>query len=145
MSRRNQTLFAVLVLCVAFAFADRPAEASIPTGGQVAWIGVAIGAAGAAIGIGIYYAVRHNRSVTGCAVSGPNGTTANGMTLTSESDKQTYALTGDVAGIKPGDRVRVSGKKSKQKFAGVQQFLVEKVSRDFGACRGASESSNVSH
>ena len=140
MSRRNQTLFAVLVLWVAFAFADRPAEASIPTGGQVAWIGVAIGAAGAAIGIGIYYAVRHNRTVTGCAVSVPNGTT-----LTSESDKQTYSLTGDVAGIKSGDRVRVSGKKSKGKSAGVRQFLVEKVSRDFGACRDAPENSNVSH
>lgn len=39
---------------------------------------------------------------------------------------------GDVAGIKPGSRVRVSGKK--EKSSGTAQFLVEKVSKDFGAC-----------
>ena len=41
---------------------------------------------------------------------------------------------GDVAGIKPGSRVRVSGKKEKEKSSGTAQFLVEKVSKDFGAC-----------
>ena len=56
------------------------------------------------------------------------------MTLTTESDKHTYSLIGDVAAIKPGNRVRVSGKKKKEKSAGGSQFLVETVSKDFGAC-----------
>jgi hypothetical protein len=96
---------------------------------------VGIVAVGAAIGVGIYFAVKHNHSMTGCARS-----TADGLTLTTESDKQTYALTGDVAGIKPGNRVRVSGKKSKEKSTGTSQFLVEKVSKDFGACNVAASS-----
>jgi hypothetical protein len=56
--------------------------------------------------------------------------------LISESDKQPYTLVGEVAGIKPGDRVRVSGKKGKEKSA-AREFLVEKVSRDFGPCEVA--------
>jgi hypothetical protein len=39
----------------------------------------------------------------------------------------------EVAGIKPGDPVRVSGKKGEN--AGVpQQFLVEKPAKDYGFC-----------
>jgi hypothetical protein len=33
--------------------------------------GIALG--GAAIGVGVYFLVRHDRSITGCAVSSPNG------------------------------------------------------------------------
>jgi len=43
-------------------------------------------------------------------------------------------LSGQVADIKPSDRVRVSGKKEKKKAGAPQQFLVEKLSKDFGAC-----------
>jgi hypothetical protein len=38
-----------------------------------------------------------------------------------------------VASVKPGDRVRVSGKKKAS--GGVQPFLVEKVSKLLGACK----------
>jgi hypothetical protein len=100
-----------------------------PSTGEIVGVAVGIAAIGAAIGIGVYFAVKHNHRVTGCAAS-----TADGMTLTTESDKHTYSLIGDVAAIKPGNRVRVSGKKSKEKSAGPSQFLVEKVSKDFGAC-----------
>lgn len=102
-----------------------------PSTGEIVGIAIGIVAVGAAIGVGIYFAVKHNHSVTGCARS-----TADGLILTTESDKQTYALTGDVAGIKPGNRVRLSGKKSKEKSAGTSQFLVEKVSKDLGRCDG---------
>jgi hypothetical protein len=116
--------------------AQRPAAETIgASNGQIAGAIAGIAAAGAAIGIGVYFAVKHNHIVTGCARSG-----ADGMTLTSESDKQTYTLIGDVAGIKPGDRVRVSGKKGKGKPATTRQFLVEKVSKDLGPCEVASTS-----
>lgn len=135
MNRRNHLLSAVLAFCAMFAFAIKPAKAQSglgslgPTKGRVAGIAIVVAAAGAAACIGIYYAVRHDRNVTGCAGSGPNG-----MTLTSDSDRHTYTLTGEVAAVKRGDRVRVSGKKIKQKSAGTRQFIVEKVSRDLGAC-----------
>ena len=143
MRGRTRKLSAIVAVCVLLAPADVPVLAqkhetqppqlftgSIgPSTGEIVGALVGIAAVGAGIGIGIYFVVKHNHSVTGCAAS-----TAGGMTLTTESDKHTYSLIGDVAGIKPGNRVRVSGKKAKEKSSGTAQFLVEKVSKDFGAC-----------
>jgi hypothetical protein len=103
------------------------------TPGRVAAIGVGLAAAGGLIGVGVYYAVKHDHSVSGCARSGPEG-----LQLTSESDMHTYSLVGEVAGIKPGERVHVSGKKGKEKSAATREFLVEKVSRDLGPCEVTS-------
>jgi hypothetical protein len=50
------------------------------------------------------------------------------------SNQQSYVLVGEVAGIKPGDRVRVSGKREKKNAGGPQQFLVEKLTKDYGVC-----------
>jgi hypothetical protein len=117
----------------AMASRPRPAD-SLPTRSDIVWIGVAIAAIGAAIGIGIYFAVRqHGHSITGCAASGTNG-----LQLVSENDRQMYALSGEIAGIKSGDRIRVSGKKQKKDANVPPQFLVEKVNKDFGSCPAAS-------
>jgi hypothetical protein len=142
MTRRNLTfssalaLFALVMPAGRAGLAQRPAAETIgASNGQIVGVAAGIAGAGALVGILAYVAVKHNHSVTGCARSGPDG-----MTLTSESDKQTYALVGDVAGLKAGDRVRVSGKKSKEKSAGTREFLVEKISKDFGPCEVASTS-----
>jgi hypothetical protein len=144
MKRRNQKLCALVALCVLLAPAPEPVLAQRPrprpadgfvTHGQIAGIAAGIAVAGAAIGIGVYLAVKHNHHVTGCARNGPDG-----LTLTSESDKLTYNLIGDVAAVKPGRRVRVSGKINKQNAASQPQLLVEKVARDFGPCEVASSS-----
>lgn len=112
----------------------RPQDTIGATHGQIAAAIAGIAGAGIAIGIGITLAVKHNNhAVTGCARSGPDG-----MTLTSDSGKQTYSLLGEVAAIKPGERVRVSGKRGKEKAAGTREFLVEKVSKDFGVCEVSS-------
>jgi hypothetical protein len=69
-------------------------------------------------------------AITGCVNSGGNG-----MTLTDEKDKQIYALSGDTADIKPGDRIKLQGKKVKPK--GPDKTLVweaKKVIKDFGVC-----------
>jgi hypothetical protein len=109
---------------------SRPAVIYGASNAKVAGIIAGIAGAGIALGVGVTMAVKHeNHSVAGCAHSGPDG-----VELTSDSDKQTYTLIGDVAGVKSGDRVRVSGKKSKDKAAGTRQFLVEKVSKDLGPC-----------
>lgn len=70
-----------------------------------------------------------HHSLRGCAVSGPNG-----LQLRNRGDQQTYALTGEVASIKPGEQVRVSGRKQKKSGAAPPQFLVDNLTKDYGSC-----------
>jgi hypothetical protein len=126
----NKILAKAAVCLLLVTAATEPAVAnSIPTTSDVVWIGVGIGAIGAGIGIGVYYAVHHNHSLNGCAVSG-----ANGLELQNKGDQQTYALVGAVNAIKPGERIRVSGKRVKKSSGPTPQFLVESLSKDFGPC-----------
>src|SRR3954454_10693096 len=122
---RNQILAKAVVCALLVTAATKPAVASIPTKADVAWMGIAIGAIGAGIGVGIYYAVHHNHSLTGCAVSGTND-----LELENHGDQQTYSLVGAVSAIKPGNRIRVSGKKVKKSAGPIPQFLVEELSKD---------------
>ena len=142
MNSRYQRLSAVAALSGLLAFGDRSVVAQRPatqtigaTNGQIVGVAAGIAGAGALIGILAYVAVKHNHTITGCALFGPDG-----MRLTTESDQQTFTMIGNVAGIKPGERVRVSGKKYKQKSAAPDQFLVEKITKDFGPCEVASSS-----
>jgi hypothetical protein len=142
MEVRTRKLSATVAVCALLApmggavLAQRPADQTIAaTHGQIAGVAAGAAGAGALIGVGVYYAVKHDHSVTGCARSGPDG-----LQLTSESDKRTYSLVGAVAAIKTGNRVRVSGKKTRQKSPAPAQFLVEKVTKDLGPCEIASSS-----
>lgn len=129
MTSRHRGIFVRLpIFVLLMTTAARPANAgSILTKTDVVLVGVAVGAVGAAIGVGVYYAVHHDHSVTGCAASGPNG-----LQLQTQ-DNQIYTLIGNIAAIRPGERVRASGKKRKSTGAS-QEFLVEKLSKDYGAC-----------
>ena len=121
---------AVVCALLILMIATRPASASIPTTNDVVWIGIAVAAIGAGIGIGIYYAVRHSHSLKGCAVAGPDG-----LQLQNRGDQRTYVLIGEVAGIKPGEQVRVSGKIAKKAAGATSQFIVEKLNKDYGSCK----------
>ena len=122
-------LLAVLVSCSLLLSAPKSARAqSLNTAVTEVFIGLI--AVGAALGIGIYYMTRRPPSLTGCAVSAENG-----LQLRNEGDNQTYTLLGDLADVKVGDRIRVSGKKKKNDPAGNEHFMVEKVSKDLGPCR----------
>jgi hypothetical protein len=131
MTAGHRSILTIVAVCAFFVSTTDSAKAQIGvTTTQADWIKVGAVAIGAGIGIGVFYAVRHGHSINGCALSGPNG-----LELQNRGDQQTYALIGEVAGIKPGDRVRVSGKKEKKSPGGPQEFLVEKLSRDYGSCR----------
>lgn len=88
----------------------------------------------AAIAVVVAVAVHHRRKkivITGCVMAAENG-----MTVTDEEDRNTYALSRNTAGIKPGDRVRLLGKKMKPK--GPDKRLVweaKEVTNDFGVCQ----------
>jgi hypothetical protein len=55
--------------------------------------------------------------------------------LQNQGDGQTYSLTGEIAAIKPGEHIRITGKKSKNSGAVAHVFVVEKLSKDYGSCK----------
>jgi hypothetical protein len=132
MIARFRKLLASLTICALLWTAQaKPAMAtSLPTKSDEVWIVAGVVAIGAAIGIGVYLAVRpHSRGVVGCTSSGPNG-----LQLVSESDQQIYLLAGGVISIQSGERIRVIGKKQKKRADGPRQFIVEKLAENYGAC-----------
>jgi hypothetical protein len=102
---------------------------SISTAGNQITAGIIV--AGVAVGVLVTFLVIHYRhkssSITGCVISGPNGTS-----LTDENDKRTYALSGNTAAVKPGERIRLEGQKDR---SGTLSFDVQRVGKVFGACR----------
>jgi hypothetical protein len=121
----------VLFICVFCFTTTKTASAGIAgaSNGKTAGVIIALVGVGALIGVGVYFAVHHGHSLKGCASSAPGG-----IQLLNESDQQTYALAGDVDGIKAGSRVRVSGNKKKDAGGG-RQFVATKLSKDYGPCK----------
>lgn len=71
------------------------------------------------------------RMITGCVNSGDNG-----MSVTDDKDKRFYVLTGNTAGIKPGARMTLQGKKIKPKAAGkTAVWETRQIAKDFGVCQ----------
>jgi hypothetical protein len=94
-------------------------------------VGALVGAA-AVVVVVVIVAVHYSkkRTITGCVTSG-----ANGMSLTDEKNKQIYALSSNTEGIKPGDRMKLHGKRVKSK--GSENKLVwetKSVAMDYGVC-----------
>jgi hypothetical protein len=132
MNEKLCTILARAAICALLgstAMTARAQFSGLPTEGEIVAAGIGVVAVGTVIGVGTYYAIRHNHAISGCAVSG-----ADGLELQSRGDQKTWALVGELDGIKPGERVRVSGKKRKQVAGAPRQFLVEKLARDYGAC-----------
>lgn len=120
----------LLLLCSLLFTTTRQARANdIPSKNQVIGIFVVVAAVGAAIGVGIYFAIRQPPSITGCARSTPNG-----VALLNEGDQKTYMLMGDTALLKTDERVKIKGKKKKD-ASGKPTFLVDKISKDYGTCK----------
>jgi hypothetical protein len=119
------------LLCLALLLFPRPAKAdSIQNAVVLASVGIA--AAGAAIGIGVYYAIHHRSpAMTGCS-----SLSSDTLILRNEADQKIYTLAGDIADIKAGDRIKLSGKKDLD-ASGKRSFLVDKVVKDYGPCKVA--------
>ena len=108
-----------------------------PSTGEVVGVAVAIGAA---IVVTVVLVERNNshHTVKGCVTSGPGG-----IQVQNESDKKIYILASSPANVKVGDRVKLHGKREKQDKAtpGTQEFVVEKLSKDYGPCKVAPATS----
>lgn len=98
------------------------------TGNEIVAGIVAVGAAIAVVAIVL---VVHYKPATvkGCVASGPNG-----LELANTADNLTYELTGVTSDIKPGEIVKVKGKKKAGKGGTPSTFAVREMSKDYGAC-----------
>jgi len=121
----------IVVLCVALVTpAGAQSGGKIVSNGTI--VGVIVGVVAAVVVVAlvaIHYSKK--RTITGCVSSAGSR-----LTITAENDKQVYVLSGNTAGIKPGDRMRVQGKKVSSKST--SQTLVweaKAVSQDFGVCQ----------
>ena len=95
-------------------------------GGEIA--AATAGVAGGLAVIAIVVVHEHNvHTLKGCVLSD-----AGGLQIMN-GDKRSYALTGDTAGIKAGERMKLSGKKMKGD-KDHKQFAVSKLTKDYGAC-----------
>ena len=95
-----------------------------PSGAQVA--GTAVGA-GAVIGV-VLYLTLHRPSITGC-IRAVDST----YTITDQNGQLTYTVVNAATGLKPGERVKLQGKKKKDK-SGNLTFRMKKIKHDYGPC-----------
>ena len=116
----------ILALTVGLAVPARAANA------EKVLIVVAATTLAAAITVVVTLSVHHRRkkiAVTGCVVSGEKG-----MSIAGEENSKTYFLSGNTAGIKPGDRMTVQGKQVKSSGRTLV-WEVTVVIKDFGVCQ----------
>ncbi len=119
----------VLLLGATLLIGTTPAKAdTLQTDAH--WIVAGIVIASAAIVVVVVLVIKKTPSIKGCAVSNQSA-----MELQNEGDQRTYMLIGDTANIKAGERVRVTGKKKKKDGSGNQTFVVEKLAKNYGACK----------
>jgi hypothetical protein len=85
----------------------------IVSNGTIAGVIVGVVAAVVIVAYVVIHESSKKRSITGCVTPAENG-----MSVTDEKDKRYYALSGDTADIKPGDRMTLQGKKIKPKDVG---------------------------
>jgi hypothetical protein len=122
----------IVVLSVALATPARAQSGGKigPSNGTI--VGAIVGVAAALVVVAVV-AIHYSRkrAITGCVNSAGSG-----MTVTDEKDKQIYTLSGNTTSIKPGDRMKLQGKKVKSK--GADKTLVweaKAVTKDFGVCQ----------
>ena len=131
MNRSLRRACAALLLVVLVFATPRRAHADALTGAVVAVIaGVVVISAG--ITVAIVYAARHKPSITGCA-----GGAAGDLVMEDEHSKKTYKLTGDLAQLTTGQRVKVAGKKIGADTP-KPEFRVLRVEKNLGACTAAA-------
>ena len=103
----------------------------IVSNGTIAGVIVGVVAAVVIVTYVVIHESTKKRSITGCVI--PAG---NGMSVTDEKDKRSYALSGNTTDVKAGDRVTLQGKRIKPKDAGkAVAWETKTISKDFGACQ----------
>lgn len=119
----------VLAVCLGLATQPPPSKAeTLKTIGDEIVIGIVV--ASVAIVVAIVLVVRHEASYRGCVSSSPDG-----LEFTGVGSQTAYQLSGDTTGLRPGELVRLKGKKKSARGSGNHPTLiVTRIGRDYGAC-----------
>jgi hypothetical protein len=123
----------VLIVVLSVALATPARADSLKTTGEEIVIGIVV--VTAAVAVTVTLVILHYKSkrgaITGCVRSGEKG-----LTVIDENSKQTYALSGNTIGIKPGDRMRLRGRREKPMGTDRTPVLEAiDVIKDFGVCQ----------
>lgn len=127
-------LSAFLIIALSFVLC-MPAEAQefggLPGPPKGAIVGAIVGVvAGVAVVIIVAIHYSKKRTITGCVKPAQNG-----MTVNDEKDKLEYSLSGDTAGVKPGERMTLQGKRIKPNAASPLGWEITKIRTDYGVCQ----------
>ena len=99
-----------------------------PSGGYGSGKAIGIGVGAAAGGAAVLFLALHHSGVTGCVRPGNDG-----LRLVDEKNNKSYALAPDSIALKPGEIVKVKGKKSSD-HDGALSFQAKKVVKSLGSC-----------
>ena len=119
-----------LFLCASLSVASHPAVAQNGSSNNLdfpSFTGIKVGIVVGAVAVGglvVYFVIPKQKTIEGCVES------ASG---TNEKDHRPYELISDTVVIRPGQRLKLKGKKRKDK-SGAWQLRVKKFVRDDGAC-----------
>ena len=102
----------------------------IVSNGTIAGVIVGVVAAVVIVAYVVIHESSKKRSITGCVIPAENG-----MSVTDEKDKRSYALSGNTGDIKPGDRMTLQGKRIKPKAGKPLVWETRTISKDFGVCQ----------
>lgn len=138
----TKSLSSLLIIALVFVLCA-PAGAQAPIGtippgtnfggvskGEI--IGIVVGVVAFAV-VAAVLLVRHSsraKTITGCV-----STVTNGLAVTNENDKQVYALSGDTAGVKAGERMRLQGHKIDSNGRQALGWQVTQIQKDYGPCQ----------
>jgi hypothetical protein len=120
----------ILAVCLGLAIQTPPSKAeTLKTIGDQIVIGIVV--ASVAIVVAVVLVVRHEASYKGCVSSSPDG-----LEFTSQDGQPTYRLSGDTTTLRPGELVRLKGKKKSAKSSGGNRptLIVTRIGKDYGAC-----------
>jgi hypothetical protein len=137
MFRRTGTVSMIVLTAYLLSGATSPQQCNTsnqslgPSEGEV--IGAAVAVVGVVV-IGTVVLVEvHNshHTIKGCVTMGPSG-----LQVEDSGNQKIYTVTGVTTGVKVGDVVRLHGNKEKKKKGDPDQgFVIEKISKDYGACK----------
>jgi hypothetical protein len=121
----------VVVLCAALATPARADKLQSDADNIIIGVVVVVAAIVVVTIVLVRHEAKKDRTITGCISSAGSH-----LTIADENDKEIYELAGNTAGITPGDRIKLKGRKVKSKGPGHTHVLVAtKVTKDFGVCQ----------
>lgn len=118
---------ALLIAILSVSLVEPVRAESLDTAGKQIYAGIAV--VSAVVVAGVVFVVLHEKrktnSITGCVMS-----RAGGWSVTDDKEKKVYALSGDPAGIKKGERMTLEGRRRGKTLT----FEARSVTKDLGAC-----------